>query len=643
MTLKISLKLTFLSLALVVFTSLILFHFANQEMQSVLRKRILSEFAITTDFYIQKVEQYNQLHLQNIRFLASDFLIERYFLYIDSLSEHLGQLQKFDSAYVDLTVYDTLYQEVASSQKVLSNHLQQVEFLKQVDREGTYWITELDSLNVVCYAVPIYHDYKKVGFFTGVITAQEISHLFDVNPMIEMSEISPLITDSIKIFLVDSSDIIIYSNEYAAGTSLRQENIILKKLKQNPVYYYETKSKLYFYARFHKDVNGWQLIMSIPTSIAFRPLIEIRKKFTYISVIVVAVAGIIGYLTSRRFSRPIRRLAIVADQVASGNFDAPIQVETHDEIGYLAKHFKVMAANIKKRVKEIQQQKAQIETQKQELERAYRELDYKNKQTLASINYAKKIQASMMPDVLKLTQYFEDAFVLYLPKDIVSGDIYWFDVVSDKHTNREYLMIAVMDCTGHGVPGAVMSILGSNLMTNIVTYGRKTDLEKVLTALHANIVQILHQADTPDNSQDGMEIALVSLDLESKKLKFAGCGRPLWIIRNGELHEIEGNKITVGGISKISLKKAEKFTDFAVQIHEISLVKGDYLYLFSDGYKDQIGQERKKFSNKRFKEILLQIHKLPMHEQQAWLEAELRKWQGDEKQTDDILVLGINV
>jgi len=656
MTLKISLKLTFLSLGLVVFTGLLLFHFANRETQLALRRQILSDLIGTTDFYMTNISEFNYHRINELEILADDYLVQQYVSYPDSLNKRLQHFQQLHEIYYSFSFYDTSRRKIADSRlhNIGETHQGDGIWAKVILNPDAEYVIHVGydnetNTNVAFYATYVKDKFSaKVGLLVAKVQLEQINKILTIK-QIKNIDGSPLIlTDSIKVHLVDSLNTIIYSNLYPTGTSLNkyQEATAIKEIQKASERIFESKSDLYFYAReenYHNyNSQGWQIITSIPVQVAFRPMLEIRRKLTFTIVIVLIVAGVVGYLTSRRFSRPIRRLARAADQVASGNFDAPIEVETHDEIGYLARHFKVMAANVKKRIREVQIQKAQIERQNKALEKAYQELDYKNKQTLASINYAKKIQASMMPDVAKLTQYFEDSFALYLPKDIVSGDIYWFDTVKDENGLTK-VVIAAMDCTGHGVPGAIMSILGSNLITNIVSYGKILNLAEVLSILNLNIIQVLHQAETPENSQDGMEIALISFDVKSQRLEFAGCGRPLWVVRNGELHEIEPNKITVGGINKLAMKHGGKATDFEVEVHSLQLVKGDCIYLFSDGYKDQIGTDRKRFSNRKLKEVLLEINALPMHEQQERLQSTLIAWQGSEKQTDDILVIGLRV
>ncbi len=264
----------------------------------------------------------------------------------------------------------------------------------------------------------------------------------------------------------------------------------------------------------------------------------------------------------------------------------------------------------------------------QEIERGTVAVAKANQKLTSSINYAKRIQDSLLPDKVAIANAFTDAFVLFKPRDIVSGDFYWFREQGNK------VFLACMDCTGHGVPGAFMSMIGNDLLSEIITYLHFEQPNDILGELHRNIRQALRQEQT--DSREGMDIAFCTIDREASKVFFAGAKQPLVYIRNGEVTTISGDKVAVGGRQK---EERREFTNIEIDVQE-----GDTFYLFSDGYQDQFGGPKgRKIMSRRFKELLLSIHHLPMTEQEQRLNEFVEDWRGTERQTDDILVIGFKV
>ncbi len=289
---------------------------------------------------------------------------------------------------------------------------------------------------------------------------------------------------------------------------------------------------------------------------------------------------------------------------------------------------------------EIMQQKEEIESQRDEIEsqRNYvtsqkQEIENKNKHITDSILYAQRIQNAILPKSSLLSKYFENHFILYKPKDIVSGDYYYIKSISNK------LIVAVADCTGHGVPGAFLSMLGYALMNEIVTNRKVTKASELLNILRDKIVESLNQSETQSN-RDGIDMAFVIIDFPSLIMEFSGAYNPVYIIRKNTANEkeliiIKGDKMPIG----VYYKKMHSFTN-----HRLQLQKGDNIYMFSDGYVDQFGGEYdRKFMLTNFKNILLKISDIPMEEQKIILENSFNKWKKDKVQIDDILIVGLKV
>jgi len=241
----------------------------------------------------------------------------------------------------------------------------------------------------------------------------------------------------------------------------------------------------------------------------------------------------------------------------------------------------------------------------------------------------KTINPAMLPPSDILSTTFSDYFILYRPLDIVSGDFYWFKQVNN------YILIAAADCTGHGVPGAFMSMLGISFLNEIVIGGNERRPDIILNHLRELIKSTLSQTGKEGESRDGMDIALCVIDLETNILEYSGAYNPLYLFRDGVLLETKADKMPVG----IFLAEKESFTHNCIKIE-----KGDRIYIFSDGYVSQFGGlNSKKFKTKRFKEILTEIHFEPMRKQKELLNDMIVDWQGDHVQTDDILILGIKI
>ena len=271
-----------------------------------------------------------------------------------------------------------------------------------------------------------------------------------------------------------------------------------------------------------------------------------------------------------------------------------------------------------------------ITIQKQEVEIQKEIVELKSKEMLDSINYAKRIQEAILPPENIVKQFLPNSFVLYLPKDIFSGDFYWVEPWGDK------ILFAAVDCTGHGVPGALMSIVGYNLLGKAVNELGLSRPALILNSLSKGIGKTLRQTGTDSEVKDGMDIALCSLDHKTKMLEYAGAFNPLYIIREGKLIEIHSDKNPIGTYMDGQLKN---YTN-----QEIQLQEDDVVYVFTDGYADQFGGEKgKKFKYKSLQNLLLSIQDRSMEEQKSILIKNLNDWKGNLEQVDDILVMGIKM
>jgi PAS domain S-box-containing protein len=255
------------------------------------------------------------------------------------------------------------------------------------------------------------------------------------------------------------------------------------------------------------------------------------------------------------------------------------------------------------------------------------EIQNKNKKITESINYAKRIQNAILPNNRVINKALPDSFILYKPKDVVSGDFPWYMQIKDD------IYIAAVDCTGHGVPGALLSLIGYFLLNDIVRSRKITEPGIILDLLDEGVTTTLRQ-DEDATTKDGVDIALCKINYITREVEYAGAHRPLYIMRNGVMEEIKGNKFPIGGGI---FKNQTNFTNT-----KLKLEKGDTIFFSSDGFPDQFGgPEVRKFGPKRVREIIERVHKLPMQEAAAVFDQEWEGWRSEEKQTDDVLLIGI--
>ena len=303
---------------------------------------------------------------------------------------------------------------------------------------------------------------------------------------------------------------------------------------------------------------------------------------------------------------------------------------------------------IREKTREVVFQKDEIERQKNAVEFQRQELELKNADITSSINYAKRLQHAILPESSVIKQHLPNNFILYKPKDIVSGDFYWMDHVNGA-TGHDLTLFATVDCTGHGVPGAFVSIVGNGGLHRAVKEFGLVEPAQILEKLNEIVIETLSKGE--NDIRDGMDISLCSFDFGKMEMQFAGANNSAYLVRknvvnadlslNGhgrffknDLLEIKANKQPVG-----YYEFREAFVN-----HKIKLEKGDMIYLFSDGFPDQFGgPESKKYNYPRFKEFLLSISEKPMEEQKALIDAEFNKWRGREEQIDDIIVAGIKI
>lgn len=405
---------------------------------------------------------------------------------------------------------------------------------------------------------------------------------------------------------------------------------------------------------------------------------EMLGKFENVQLVIrtlgfaLTIAGIlIAFLTTRTIVSPVRKLRLILLDLSKGIFPKSWIDTKGDEIGEMANALETVVAGLRgtkdfaiavgsgsynseytplsdqdelgqslllmrKNLKEyaedmeekVRERTAEVVRQKEEIEKQSEQIAELYEQVKDSILYAKRIQEAILPSKEEINNSLKNSMVLFRPKDIVSGDFYWF---SQKHDRA---IIAAADCTGHGVPGALMSMIGSSLLNEIVNEKGILEPAAILLALKHGVINALNKQSTGEQTKDGMDIAICSIPKEGNKFEYAGANNPLWMIRNGEILETRADRQPVGFFGD---NLHTPYTN-----HTIEVEPNDVIYIFSDGYADQFGGPNgKKFKYSQFKKLLIEITDKKMVDQREILNTRIEDWMGDEEQIDDILIIGI--
>ena len=403
---------------------------------------------------------------------------------------------------------------------------------------------------------------------------------------------------------------------------------------------YETENEVHIIVKQkgYRDYKGnnWMLVVSHSKQAIFEPLIEIKDSLIWILLPVLLGSVIMALIIANYFVRPIVRISYAAIEIGKGNLDVDIPVRGHDEIGKLGKELKLTSQTLIRRIQEQRSLNQKLEEQKNEIALQKEQIELKGYQITDSISYANRIQKSLLPDIENLRKVVPDAMVFYSPKDIVSGDFYWFERV--RKGRNDFLVIACADCTGHGVPGAIMSIMGSNQLTNVVYYQNYLEPQKILARLDKAIKLELYRGEEEGDfsKKDGIEMGLCVINLDDYTMEYSGVGIPLYLQREGKLEYFRCTKGMIGG-----MEGEEREVESQIAMSKIELKKGDRVFLSSDGFQDQFGGPKdKKYMAKNFRSLLQSLEKMPLYSHSGVLQNELEKWKGQQGQTDDIVIIG---
>jgi serine phosphatase RsbU (regulator of sigma subunit) len=350
-------------------------------------------------------------------------------------------------------------------------------------------------------------------------------------------------------------------------------------------------------------------------------------RFLIVFVITMLVLSVVIYRKTKVITLPIKKLVENVDRIMNGDLRERAEVIGNNEITRLSEKFNMMIAQLESYYYELEQK---VKDRTIKIEKQKEEIEEQKKHIMDSIYYARRIQNAILPSFNMIDKHLKNYFILYMPKDIVSGDFYWM------HEDDGLFMVSAVDCTGHGVPGAFMSIVGYNQLNFAVNVKKARTAAKILDELNQGVVTTLNENKSDSSIKDGMDMALCVFDFPAKRVEFSGANNPLIMVRNNQIIKFKGDRFPIGAF--------EGDNPQLFKNTEIDLMDGDTLYISSDGYVDQFGgPENKKFMSKRFEDLLLEINSLSMSEQKEVLQNRLSEWKGTNEQVDDILVIGIRV
>ena len=345
---------------------------------------------------------------------------------------------------------------------------------------------------------------------------------------------------------------------------------------------------------------------------------------------------------SLRMARELKSHALVAEAYSALSANYELFKKPDKALEYFKKYLKAkelfQSSEVQSRLSNIEISYAieKSENEKEiyrlrhiELKKAYDIIDEKNREITAGINSAKRIQRAILPHPEEIRGLSGKCYILNIPKDIVSGDFYWFAHV------RKKLIIAAADCTDHGVPGALMTMLGVSFLDKIVKQNEITETDLILETLRQEVKRAMHQTGKRDEEKNGMDISVCVIDRKLNALQYSGAFNNIWLARNGELIEYKADRMPIGIYEEIESPFSR---------HDIKTVAGDMIYMFSDGFADQFGgPDHKKFKSSALKALLTEICSYSIETQMKRLETEFYKWKGHEPQTDDVLIIGLRI
>lgn len=623
---KILATLLLFSLVLVAITVLNIYYFSQKakidsfvEELGELQTLMLQDSKVISDFFTYEPKNPLFFTTSNSRYIKMhDSLIREIKASIINIQSHkyydLFQLSNIKSIKKQIDLYDHKLKYIAGLilkrgfkdygvEGEMRNCIHQIERIPYVDLSQVLTLRRHEKDFIIRYEDKYVKKLleSSAKFRRGIIK----SKLFDRN---QKKEILRLLESYENLFLE------LVGLEREIG--IKDNTAIKQKIE-------ETKSDI---------LIGFETTISVARNINNRIANKMKVSFIVLTIGFITLGIVFSFVFSKHLTKRLSLLSENISQFVKNGFtDLTLLAinESDDEIGQLIRNYRIMKHEIIVLVHEFQKK---VEERTQEIKAQKDKIDQQNKDILDSIHYAKRIQEALLPEKAFIDKIIPEHFILYKPKDIISGDFYWLKRLKNK---KNIFVLAVADCTGHGIPGAFMSVLGVTLLNEIATKKKVKNAGNILDELRQSIITNLQQRDNKQTTADGMDIALCIFNLTDMTLEFAGANRPLYIIRKGNIIKTKGDRMPVGKYIN---------TDNSFKSHLINLQSGDNIYLASDGYSDQFGGiNKRKFMIRGFENQLLCVYHQPMHRQKEILNENILSWQANNSQTDDILVIGMKI
>ncbi|MFY0686824.1 MAG: SpoIIE family protein phosphatase [Cyclobacteriaceae bacterium] len=633
-------KLTLICLFLVVVSGSTLFYFTNNKYQNALKEEISSSVWYKANQSVNDIYGFITARVGELTTIAGSSELTSPDQSSDAISGMLRNAKSSNRYLQELMLYDLNDELIASTGS--SDNPNPIKFWGNLtDLSPSAANISLDKSNnpVIKLATAVRQD--------GEISSVLVTHI----PLQELRAIANNISigddqeRTLSLELIDSKGLVLFSSvdqKAALKTRLNNFDEIKNIGSGQELTYHKTDESVYVVARKKQldllTSEKWTMVLSAANEVVFAPLDKIKNQLIWVIIPVLLVSIVLALIAAHNFVKPIARLSEVASEMGKGNFELDIKVSSKNEVGILAAELQRASETLNSRIEDQRDLNRKLEEQKNEISIQKEQIEESNQQMKDSISYARRIQGSLLPDISGLQRFSKDAMVYYKPKDIVSGDFYWFERV--RKGRNDYLIIACADCTGHGVPGAIMSIMGSNQLTNIVYYQNYLEPKKIIARLDKAIKFELYREEDKDKvKKDGMEIGVCVISLDDLSMEFAGVGIPLYLVRENNLEIVKAVKAMAGGMTG-----EERDIENQLSAEKIQLSVGDKIYMASDGFQDQFGgKQDKKFMVKKFRDLLLDTSKESMTDQAKKIEEEYEAWKQDTPQTDDVCVIGVEI
>lgn len=611
-------KLTVLCLFLVITSSVALIFFSNRQFSNQFQEEIVRSLQDKSALASEQITNFLDERINEINFAASQNTLN---------TADLNLLTQLHEGYMAFSQHDINQIKVAESSNGIGDIPSGVwETLNNGVSQGL--LIEKAGNSIVMYVA------STVSGNTGTIVSKmRVSSMF-----------KNLANDSgtMNFYLIDQKGLILYTND-APDRSLTESFDNFSQIKDrgaNEIEMIETNEQYLLVNKLNMaNASGWSLVFEVDKSKVLSPIGDIQSSLILVVVIILVIVAFLALVAANIFVKPIVQLSKAAEQIGNGNLSIKVDIKSKDEVGKLGEQLNSMSERLSEILNEEKELSSQLGSQASELEDQKNQLEVAHAQITSSLDYAQRIQSSMLPTNSELRRNVTDSFIFFRPKDVVSGDFFWFEKV--RRGRNEFLILAAADCTGHGVPGAIMSMMGGNQLTNIIYYQNYIEPEKILARLDKAIKFELYRDEQVTQRRDGMEIMVCVIDLDSLEMKFAGAGMPLLRLpKAGEIEIYKSPRLMIGGVEGDDEKEVEE----QFKLETMQLDEGDKIFLSSDGFQDQFGgPDDKRYMARNLRKFLERSRDSKMKDVGSKVEQEFDRWKGDQDQTDDVLVIGVEV